>query len=80
MTNRRPGLLDRVVYDTMTRSPAMQREPLVFGLTVLGVVVGLAILLAAEATDAGETMIVLGGLIALVAVGGLTGLVGALDG
>jgi len=58
----------------------MQREPLVFGLTVLGVVVGLAILLAAEATDAGETMIVLGGLIALVAVGGLTGLVGALDG
>lgn len=58
----------------------MQREPLVFGLTVLGVVVGLAILLVAEATDAGETMIVLGGLIALVAVGGLTGLVGALDG
>jgi len=58
----------------------MQREPLVFGLTVLGVVVGLAILLAAEATDAGETMIVLGGVIALVAVGGLTGLVGALDG
>ena len=58
----------------------MQREPLVFGLTVLGVVVGLAILLVAEATDAGETMIVLGGLIALVAVGGLTGLVGALNG
>ena len=58
----------------------MQREPLVFGLTVIGVVVGLAILLVAEATDAGETMIVLGGLIALVAVGGLTGLVGALDG
>jgi hypothetical protein len=58
----------------------MQREPLVFGLTVLGVVVGLAILLTAEATGAGETMIVLGGVIALAAVGGLTGLIGALDG
>ena len=58
----------------------MQREPLVFGLTVLGVVVGLAILLTAEATGAGETMIVLGGVIALAAVGGLNGLIGALDG
>lgn len=69
-----------MVYDTTDRPPAMRREPLLFGLTVLGVVVGLAILLTAEAVGAGETMIVFGGVIALVAVGGLTGLIGALEG
>ena len=69
-----------MVYDTTDRPPAMRREPLLFGLTVLGVVVGLAILLIAEAVGAGETMIVFGGVIALVAVGGLTGLIGALEG
>ena len=69
-----------MVYDITDRPPAMRREPLLFGLTVLGVVVGLAILLTAEAVGAGETMIVFGGVIALVAVGGLTGLIGALEG
>lgn len=56
------------------------RESLLYGLTMLAVVAGLAVLLVGEATDGGEVFIVAGGMVVLLGVGGMTGLIAATEG
>lgn len=56
------------------------RESLLYGLTLVAVIVGLAVLLIGEATDGGETFIVLGGVVVLLGVGGMTGLIASTEG
>lgn len=55
------------------------KESYLYGLTLVAVIVGLAVLLTGEATDGGETFIILGGVVVLLGVGGMTGLIAATD-
>lgn len=57
----------------------MNSEALVFGLAVVAVAIGLAILLLGEFYGVSNTVPV-GGVVALLGVSGLTGYIAALDG
>lgn len=57
----------------------MRQEPLVFGLMVLGVVVGLLVLLVGEATHGNELFVPIGGGVVLLSVGAMTGFIALLD-
>lgn len=57
----------------------MQRDAFVFGVTVVAVAVGLAVLIAGEAYGI-DSAILVGGVVVLLGVGGMTGYLAALDG
>lgn len=58
----------------------MHRDTLVFGLVVVGVVVGLAALLVGAAVQSASMLVPVGGAVVLVAFGVLTWRVAALEG